>query len=79
MRMIADSIVDSSSGFGMNEEAMSNAVARGVAMAMMNNQSSQPNITVYAELKTESDEVLARAVTRGQQKIDYRMNPTPQF
>ena len=79
MRMIADSIVDNSSGFGMNEEAMANAVARGVAMAMMNNQSSQPNITVYAELKTESDEVLARAVTRGQQKIDYRMNPTPQF
>lgn len=79
MRMIADSIVDNSSGFGMNEEAMANAVARGVAMAMMNTQNNQPNITVYAELKTENDEVLARAVTRGQQKIDYRMNPTPQF
>ena len=80
MRMIADSIVDSSSGgFGMNEETMANAVARGVAMAMMNNQSSQPNVTVYAELRTEDDEVLARAVARGQEKIDYRMNPTPQF
>lgn len=76
MRMIADSIIDNSpGGFGMNEEAMANAVARGVAMAMMNTQSNQPNITVYAELKTENDEVLARAVTRGQQKIDYRMNP----
>ena len=80
MRMISDSIIDNSSGgFGMNEEAMANAVARGVAMAMMNNQSSQPNITVYAELRTEDDEVLARAVARGQEKMDYRMNPTAKF
>lgn len=80
MRMIADSIIDNSSGgFGMNEEAMANAVARGVAMAMMNNQSSQPNITVYAELRTEDDEILARAVARGQEKMDYRMNPTAKF
>lgn len=79
MRMIADSIVDNSSGFGVNEEAMANAVARGVAMAMMNNSQNQPPINVYATLYTEDDEVLARAVTRGQEKIDYRTNPTPQF
>lgn len=78
MRMIADSIMESG-GIGVDEETLANAVAQGVAMAMMNNQGNQTPITVYAELKTESDEVLARAVTRGQQKIDYRNNPTIRF
>lgn len=78
MSMIADSIMKSG-GIGVDEETLANAVAQGVAMAMMNNQGNQTPITVYAELKTESDEVLARAVTRGQQKIDYRNNPTIRF
>lgn len=78
MSMIADSIMESGN-IGVDEETLANAVAQGVAMAMMNNQGNQTPITVYAELKTESDEVLARAVTRGQQKIDYRNNPTIKF
>lgn len=78
MSMIADSIMESGN-IGVDEETLANAVAQGVAMAMMNNQGNQTPITVYAELKTESDEVLARAVTRGQQKLDYRNNPTIQF
>lgn len=78
MGMIADSILGNGK-FGIDEETMTNAVARGVAIAMMNNQGNQPNITVYAELKTEDDEVLARAVTRGQRKMDYRMHATPQM
>lgn len=78
MSMIADSIMESGN-IGVDEETLANAVAQGVAMAMMNNQGNQTPITVYAELKTESDEVLARAVTRGQQKIDYRNNPTIRF
>ena len=78
MGMIADSILGNGK-FGIDEETMTNAVSRGVAMAMMNNQGNQPNITVYAELKTEDDEVLARAVTRGQRKMDYRMHATPQM
>lgn len=78
MSMIADSIMESGN-IGVDEETLANAVAQGVAMAMMNNQENQTPITVYAELKTESDEVLARAVTRGQQKIDYRNNPTIRF
>ena len=80
MGMIADSIVSNSSGgLGLSKAEIQQAVAEGVVMAMMNNQGNQPPITVYAELKTESDEVLARAVTRGQQKIDYRNNPTIKF
>ena len=76
MRLVANSIVENSSGgLGLSKSEIKQAVTEGVVMAMMNNQGNQPPITVYAELKTESDEVLARAVTRGQQKIDYRMNP----
>lgn len=79
MSMIADSILSNSSSMGMNEKILTNAVARGVAMAMMNNQQNPINVTCYAELKTEDNEVLARAVTKGQQSLDYRMHPTPQF
>lgn len=78
MSMIADSIMQNST-VGMDEEVLTNAVARGFAMAMMNNQQSPVNVTCYAELRTEDNEVLARAVTKGQQSIDYRKNPTPQF
>ena len=30
---------------------------------------------IYVEVKTQNDEVLARAVARGQRKIERRMNP----
>lgn len=33
--------------------------------------------TFYIEVKTENDEVLARAVQRGNEKLDYRFNPSP--
>ena len=79
MSMIADSILSNSRSMGMDEKVLTNAVARGVAMAMMNNQQSPINVTCYAELRTEDNEVLARAVTKGQQSLDYRMHPTPQF
>ena len=80
MRLVANSIVENSSGgLGLSKSEIKQAVTEGVVMAMMNNQGNQPPVTVYAELKTENDEVLARAVTRGQQKIDYRNNPTIKF
>ena len=78
MSMIADSIM-SNSNVGMDEETLTNAVAKGFAMAMMNNQQNPVNVTCYAELRTEDNEVLARAVTKGQRSIDSRMNPTLQF
>lgn len=79
MRMVADSIVDNSDGFGVSSEEIRDAVAEGVAFAMMNNQGNISTPTFYVEVKTESDEVLARAVTRGQKKIDYRENPSPAY
>ena len=36
-------------------------------------------IHVYAELRTESDEVLARAVARGNDKMGYRFEPSPAY
>lgn len=79
MSMIADSIMSRAPQGGLDQTTIENAVAKGVAMAMMNNQQNPINVTCYAELKTEDNEVLARAVTKGQQSLDYRMNPTPQF
>lgn len=80
MKMIANAIIDNSNGsFGMDENAMANAVARGYVQAMMANQGNERPIDVYATLYTENNEVLARAVTRGQRSIDYRNNPSPAF
>lgn len=68
------------SGSGFDKENIVDAIVEGVVTAMIMNQSNQPPIRVdsYVELKTEN-ETLARAVAKGQQSIDYRMNPTPQF
>ena len=80
MREIADSILDNYSGGGFNSQNIVDAIVEGVVTAMMMNQQNQPpiNVNCYAELKTD-DETLARSVIKGQHKIDYRMNPTPQF
>lgn len=78
MGMIADSILANAS-VGMDERILTEAVARGVAMAMMNNNQNQPPINVYATLYTEDNEVLARAVQKGQDSIDYRFNPSIAF
>lgn len=78
MSMIADSIMRNATT-GMSEEALVNAVTAGVTMAIMNNQGNQTPINLYATLYTEDNEVLARAVAKGQESIDYRYNPTPQF
>ena len=78
MSMIADSIMGNATT-GMSEETLTNAVTAGVTMALMNNQGNQTPINLYATLYTEDNEVLARAVAKGQESIDYRYNPTPQF
>lgn len=79
MGMIADRIMNNYSGGGFDKENIVDAIVEGVVTAMVMNQSNQPPIRVdsYVELKTEN-ETLARAVAKGQQSIDYRMNPTPQ-
>lgn len=79
MSMIADSIMSRAPQGSLDQQTIENAVAKGVAMAMMNNQQNPINVTCYAELKTEDNEVLARAVTKGQKSIDRRLHPTLQF
>lgn len=59
---------------GLDSESLQDAVISGVEIALAN-QGDRP-INVNAVLKTENDEVLARAVTRGQRSIAYRTNPT---
>lgn len=52
--------------------AIANAVTKGMVAAGQND--NRP-VIVNATLRTENDEVLARAVTRGQQKLSYRTSP----
>lgn len=78
MSRIAQAINEQSDGVGLSKTEMAQAVAQGVAMAMQTN-GQQLNVTVYSELKTENDEVLARAVTRGQKKLDTRYNPVSAY
>ena len=80
MGMIADSILDNYSG-GIDEDMIANAVAEGVVMAIVSNQQNFENDQrpINITVKLENDEAIARASIRGQQSIDYRMNPTPQF
>ncbi len=65
---------------GTDKEMLVEAFEEAIVRAMMNNRGNQQvNVNCYATLKTEDNEVLARAVAKGQQNIDYRMNPTPLY
>ena len=82
MRRIANAIVESGGMDGVGTNAgMAREIAQAVAPYIMsavsdvNNRPVQVNATLY----TENDEVLARAVTRGQKSIDKRYNPVSQF
>ena len=75
MSMIADSIVSASNGMGLDTQDLADAIVE----AMVTVNSGQQDPIFHIEVKTEDNEVLARAVTRGQRSIDYRNNPTPRF
>lgn len=76
MGMIADSIFDNfSGGIGLTKDEMKQAVAEGVAITMMNQQQNRTPINLYATLYTEDNEVLARAVSKGQESLEYRTSP----
>lgn len=79
MSMIANSIISNAGEIGLSEEALSNAVARGVAMAMMNSQGNS-GMPEYIQNSIYLDgDVMARAVTKAQRDRDGRFNPSPQF
>ena len=77
MSRIGSAIAEAGGSNGVTDETV-NKLAVAIAGIMMNTQSNNNDQMNYIELKVE-DEVLARAVTRGQQKLDYRHNPTPKM
>ena len=78
MGMIADSIM-SSAPVSMDNDMITSAVSQGVAMAMManSNNSSTPQY-ILNDISIDG-ETIARAVTKGQQSVDYRMNPVGSY
>lgn len=65
--------INATATVGLDIESLHDAVVSGVEIAL-SGQQERP-IYVNAELRTQNDEVLARAVTRGQRSIAYRSNP----
>ena len=55
----------------INIGALTGAIEYAVASALASNANNRP-IDVYATIKTQNDEVLARAVARGNQSMNYR-------
>ncbi len=79
MRTIAESIAAEAPAAGIDEALLANAVARGVAMAMMNNPQAQTSPEYIQNSIYLDGSVLARVLSKAQREIDYRVNPTPQF
>lgn len=78
MSMIADAISKAGgvSG-GIDERALANAIATAL-MPVVASSNERP-VTVNAVLYTEDNEVLARAVQRGNRRLDKRYNPVSQY
>lgn len=75
MKRIASAIADNGGvAASDNDSDLEEVITRAVANVMQTYSNSGETV-VYAELKTENDETLARAVARGQKRLDYRMNP----
>jgi hypothetical protein len=70
MEKIAHAIVSSG---GMNSPKFAETIAASVAQAIISTQNDRP-IVVQSTLRMENDEVIARAVTRGQKKLNNRFN-----
>ena len=66
---------------GMSKEELQEAIATGVAMALMSNINHlKPEMPQYiqANMAVDGDTIL-RAMLKAQDGYDYRMNPTPQY
>lgn len=61
---------------GIDEDMLANAVAEGVAMALMNNINNLRNTPEYIQNNIYYDgDVMARVITKAQGDRDYRFNP----
>lgn len=78
MSMIADSIVaNSDNTMGLTKEEMAQAVAQGVAMAMMNNSGNNPKY-IMNSINVNGREIM-KAVTEAENDANYRLNPSPAY
>lgn len=78
MKRIGSAIAEAGGGgTGMNDQLVDKIADRLADIILMSKDEPDPIFNI--EVRTENDEVLARAVTRGQQKLDYRNNPTPSY
>ena len=74
MKRIANAIIDGADGFGLDPRMLAEAVEYGVSNAMSSGNTE--NQVFYIEVKTQNDEVLARAVQRGNAKLNRRYTPS---
>ena len=81
MKKIANAIVDSGGMGTSNSDEIADAIAMRVlpAMAQMLDGQNQRPINVNATLYTENNEVLAKAVNRGNKSLDKRYHPVAQY
>ena len=81
MKRIANAIVDSGGMGTSNSDEIADAIAMRVlpAMAQMLDGQNQRPINVNATLYTENNEVLAKAVNRGNKSLDKRYHPVAQY
>ena len=81
MKKIASAIVNSGGMSASNSDDIADAIAMRVlpVMAEMVNRASNRPVNVNATLYTENNEVLARAVNKGNRSLDKRYNPVSQF
>ena len=78
MSMIAGAISKAGgAGGAVNERALAHEIA--VALIPLITSNNERPVNVNAVLYTESDEVLARAVQRGNRRLDKRYNPVSQY
>lgn len=77
MSKIGSAIADAGGSGGISDDVVDRLADR-IADIIINTRAEEQTPMVYSELKV-NDEVLARAVTKGQRKLDYRNNPTPQM
>lgn len=81
MKKIASAIVNSGGMSTSNSDDIADAIAMRVlpVMAEMINGANNRPVNVNATLYTENNEVLARAVNKGNRSLDKRYNPVSQF
>lgn len=79
MARIGSAIADAGGSGAVMDDRFIDKLANRLAEVIMMREEPQQTPVFHVEVKTENDEVLARAVSRGQRRLDYRNNATPKM